>query len=76
MSTALDQVRQKINAVEDTLPNTGTAAALCSQKLKDAGVEQTHRAIIACLKEIAEVLVRQDALLEKLQESDASRNRF
>ena len=47
---------------------------LCAQKLKDLGTEQPHRAIIDCIKAIAEALVQQEARLEHLQAKGARQN--
>ena len=52
----MDQVRQKIDAVEMALEGSGISPPLVSRGANAAGSELTHRAIVDCLKAIAEAL--------------------
>lgn len=56
MSTTLDQVRDKIHTVEVALRDSGSPALCVSTRVEDAGIQLAHRAIIDCLKSIAEAL--------------------
>jgi hypothetical protein len=56
VSTRLSQVHDKINAVEIALRDSGTEMAIVSPRTKAAGIQLAHRAIIDCLKSIAEAL--------------------
>lgn len=56
MSTALDQVRDKIHTVEVALQDSGSPSLCVSTRVEDAGIQLAHRAIIDCLKSIAEAL--------------------
>lgn len=56
MSIALDQVRDKIHTVEVALRDSGSPALCVSTRVEDAGIQVAHRAIIDCLKSIAEAL--------------------
>jgi hypothetical protein len=56
VSITVNQVREKIHAVEDALRGTGTDTRLVSREIEDAAIQQTHRAIVECLKAIAEAL--------------------
>jgi hypothetical protein len=49
----IQELRRKISAVEIALGNTGSTELL-SPAVKDASIEQAHRAIIDCFKVIAE----------------------
>jgi hypothetical protein len=56
MSTALDQVRDKIHTVEVALQDSGSPSLCVSTRVEDASIQLAHRAIIDCLKSIAEAL--------------------
>jgi len=56
MTTSVDQVRLKIDAVEAALEGSGMSEPYISRGAKAAGVELTHRAILDCLKAMAEAL--------------------
>jgi len=56
MSTALDQVRDKIHTVEVALRDSGSPSLCVSTRVEDAGTQLAHRAIVDCLKSIAEAL--------------------
>jgi len=56
MSAALDQVRDKIQRVEVALRDSGSPSLCVSTRVEDAGIQLAHRAIIDCLKSIAEAL--------------------
>ena len=56
MSTALDRVRDKIHTVEVALQDSGSPSLCVSTRVEDAGIQLAHRAIIDCLKSIAEAL--------------------
>jgi len=49
----IQELRRKISAVEIALRNTGSPELL-SPAVKDASIEQAHRAIIDCFKVTAE----------------------
>jgi hypothetical protein len=49
----IQELRRKISAVEIALRNKGSTE-LISPAVKDASIEQAHRAIIDCFKAIAE----------------------
>jgi hypothetical protein len=51
----IQEVHRKINAIETALRDVGSTQ-LISPTVKDVGIEQAHRAIIDCLKAIAEAL--------------------
>jgi hypothetical protein len=56
MSTRLNQIHDKIHAVEVALQDSGTEWAIVSPRTKAAGIQLAHRAIIDCLKSMAEAL--------------------
>jgi hypothetical protein len=56
MSTALNQVRDKVHAVEVALRDAGTEPAIVSPRAKAAGTQLAHKAIIDCLKSILDAL--------------------
>jgi hypothetical protein len=56
VSITVHQVREKIDAVEDALRGTETDSRLISREVEDAATQQIHRAIVDCLKAIAEAL--------------------
>ncbi len=56
MSTALTQVRDKIHAVEVALRDPGPGNLCVSPTIEAAGTQTAHRAIVDCLKSIAEAL--------------------
>jgi hypothetical protein len=56
MSTATDQIREKIHNIEVALGSTGKESGVISQRAKTAAVENIHQAILDCLKLIAESL--------------------
>jgi hypothetical protein len=56
MSTALDQVRHKNHTVELALGDSGSTPLCVSTRVDDAGTQLAHRAIVDCLKSIAEAL--------------------
>lgn len=56
MSTALDQVRDRIHTVELALGDPGSLAPCVSTRTEAASTQLAHRAIVDCLKSIAEAL--------------------
>ena len=56
MSTATSQIHEKIHAIEAALHNTGKESGVISQRAKTAAIENTHQAILDCLKLIAQAL--------------------
>ena len=56
MSTALDQVRDKIHTVEVALQDSGSTIPCVSTRAEAVGIQLAHRAIVNCLKSIAEAL--------------------
>jgi hypothetical protein len=54
--TALDQVRNKIHSVEVAFQDSGSITPCASARVEAAGTQLAHRAIIDCLKSIAEAL--------------------
>lgn len=56
MSIALDQVRDKIHTVEITLQDSGSTTPCVSTRAEAVGIQLAHRAIVDCLKSIAEAL--------------------
>ena len=51
----LEEVHRQISDLEATLRTPGSSP-LISTKVKDVSIEQAHRAIVDCLKAMAEVL--------------------
>jgi hypothetical protein len=56
MPTAVNQIREKIHEIEVILRSTGKESGVISQRAKTASLENTHQAILDCLKLIAEAL--------------------
>jgi len=56
MSTALNQVHDKIHTVEVALSDQGSITPCVSTKAEAASIQVAHRAIVDCLKSIAEAL--------------------
>jgi hypothetical protein len=56
MSTALDQVRDKIHTVEVALQDSGSTTPCVSTRAEAVGIQLAHRAIVDCLKSIAQAL--------------------
>jgi hypothetical protein len=53
-------------------PSLGSGDWRAPFRLKDAGIESSHRAIIACLKAITEVLILQDERLARFRIKDTT----
>ncbi|MCU1311364.1 MAG: hypothetical protein JWO20_2489 [Candidatus Angelobacter sp.] len=52
MSTALNQVRDKVHAVEVALRDAGTEPAIVSPRAKAAGTQLAHKSILEALEDI------------------------